>query len=362
MFRRTGVLLCFVFCLLTLSSLASAKAVQAAESDNIIDAVRVVAGKSYTVKAAEAATLEQGEMNHTCIVTPGQGNSVWFRYKSDRDITVTFDTNGTNLPYAAPNQAYTTDTVMSVFTLNNDTPPSEATFPALWTSGCNDDVAVGTRYSKLTVEMNSNLWYYIRVTPYKAGVPLPAGSTYKLNVRVENLVAYGSFQTNPVSFAANWTLSGQGASDDAMICDVNSACAFHFNSGAAGSSKLKQVIDSFGGLKFSPGDLLMLSATGHLEGTQQDFKMKLAVTYADGTTTRKKALVTTDATRLADTVTLSTVPMLIEKPIARIVVTLVNSAQDADSGINIDDVVLQPMTLSSEAPAALPLPPMGGAK
>lgn len=359
MFRRTGTLLCFVFCLLTISGLASAKAIQAPESNNLVDAMRIVAGKSYTVKAAETATLEQGEMNHTCVV-PGQGNSVWFRYKADRDITVTFDTNGSNLPYAAPYQAYSTDTVMSVYVLEDSTPPSEATFPALWSAGCNDDVITGTRYSKLTVEMNSNLWYYIRITPFKAGVLLPVDSTYKLNVRVENLVAYGNFQTNPVSFAANWTLSGPGASDDAMICDVNSACAFNFNSGAAGSSKLKQVIDSFGGLKLNPGDLLTLSATAYLEGTQQDFKMKLIVTYTDGTTERKNAKVS--ATRLADTVGLSTTPMLVDKPVARIVVMLVNSAQDAGSGINIDDVVLKPSKVSSQAPAALPLPLVGGTK
>ncbi len=92
----------------------------------------------------------------------------WGTEQADRDITVTFDTNDTFIPYGSPVEAHFEDTVMSVYRLTSGT-PDKANFSKLTELACNDQAYDWLDYSRVTVEVSAGQWYYIRVTPYLSG-------------------------------------------------------------------------------------------------------------------------------------------------------------------------------------------------
>ncbi len=352
--HRSALIVCLFAVLLLISSVASAakpQRVWASSTDNLQQAMTVTANKSYKITHADEATVQASEPQHDC--RAGSLPSVWFRYKADRQITVTFDTSGSHFGYPIASSSYNTDTVMSVYVMPHGN-PNAPEFSDLDDVSCSDDAPDGPRHSELTVEVTDNAWYFIRVTPYLLSTPISSEGSFRLNVTASNLLSDADFKIT--QFVTEWALTGMGAPDDVILCPGGIDCTLVFTHSALGSSTMKQVIDSFGGVKLPVGTSLVLSADMYIGSSEQNFTMKLKVVYTDGTSTTKTGKLS--QTRLSDSVVLDTKPLVLTKPVARIIVQLTDK-ETTPGKMEIDDMTLRAIASGSSAGAsalALPLP------
>jgi hypothetical protein len=332
--RRISLFVIVCASLLMISGIASAapKQVQAKDTDHIRQALTVKANLSYAVANAHMATVQTGEPMHSCRAVTHP--SVWFKYKATRDITVTFDTNDTHLPYAAPNEDYVEDTVMSVYALTAGT-PDKANFNKLAEVGCNDQAYDWLDYSRVTVEVSADQWYYIRVTPYLSG-PMPTGSVVRLNVGATDLIVNGHFENG----GTGWKLGGPGMSDDGLDCANLNDCSVYMEQSAFGNSKLTQTIDTLGGVKLNAGSTLFLAAHITNNGTLPDATLKLRVIYTDGTFAQTSEQVEWMGHDRSGTQWL-TPSLELTKPAARVIVQFIVKNNLSDAWFQIDEVQLE---------------------
>ena len=278
MTRRISLFVIVCASLLMLTGVASAKAkqIQTTDINNVKQALTVKANLSYTAVNANLATIQTGEPMHSC--RPGGLPSVWFKYKADRDIRVTFDTSDTLIPYGSPAEAHFEDTVMSVYALTSGT-PDKANFNKLAEVACNDQAYDWLDYSRVSLDVDAGQWYYIRVTPFLF-TPMPAGSSIQLNVAASDLIVNGNFEEG----GTGWTLKGAGKGDDGLDCSVANDCSVYMEQSMLGTSKLTQTIDTLGGVKLNAGSTLFLAAHITNDGSLPNATLKLQVVYTDGTT------------------------------------------------------------------------------
>lgn len=349
--RRISLFVIVCASLLMLTGIASAKdkQVQTTATDHLKQALTVKANKSFVATNAHLATLQSGEMEHSC--RPGDLPSVWFKYKADRNIRVTFDTKGTNMPYGAPNQASYQDTVMSIYALTAGT-PDKAKFQKLSEVACNDQAHEWLDYSHVSIEVNAGQWYYIRVTPYLF-TPMPAGSTIKLNVQATDLIVNGNFEQG----GTGWKLGGAGKADDGLDCSDPNDCSVFMRQSSLGKSKLTQSIDTLGGVKLNAGSTLFLAAHITTEGALPEGSLKLKVIYKDGTIAQDVEKV--DWTIMRAGTQWLTPSLELTKPVSRVIVQFIVKDNLSSAWFQIDEVQLEVLPKGAyipSAPALLPVP------
>lgn len=353
--RRISLFVIVCASLLMISGMASAKAklIQATNTDNIKQALTVKANLSYAVDNANLATVQSGEVMHSC--RSGDLPSVWFKYKADRDITVTFDTNNTFIPYGAPVEAHFEDTVMSVYALTAGS-PDKANFKKLTEVACNDQAYDWLDYSRVSLDVEAGQWYYIRVTPFLF-TPMPAGSSIMLNVGATELIVNGGFEEG----GTGWTLKGAGSADDGLDCADPLDCSVYIEQSALGASKLTQVINTLGGVKLNAGTTLFLAAHITNDGTLPAATLKLQVIYTDGTVAKATQSVEWMGNDRSGTQWL-TPSLELTKPAAKVVVQFIVKNNLSSGWFQIDDVQLEALPKGAlipppVAPAALlPVP------
>ena len=355
--RRISLFVIVFASLLMLTGIASAKAkqVQAKDVNNLKQALTVQANLSYMVANANLATAQTGEPSHSC--RPGALQSVWFKYKATRDITVTFDTNDTFIPYGSPVEAHFEDTVMSVYKLTSGT-PDNARFSRLAEVACNDQAYDWLDYSRVSVDVEAGQWYYIRVTPFLF-TPMPAGASIKLNVGATDLIANGDFEEG----GTGWTLKGIGKADDGLDCSIANDCSVYMEQSMLGTSKLTQTISSLGGVKLNAGSTLFLAAHITNDGALPAASLKLQVVYTDGTTAHATESVEWMGHDRSGTQWL-TPSLKLTKPAAKVIVQFTVKNNASSAWFQIDEVQLEVLpkgvlipAIATEAPAALlPVP------
>lgn len=334
MTRRISLFVIVCASLLMLTGIASAKdkQVQTTDTDHLKQALTVKANLSYVAANANLATIQTGEPMHSC--RPGDLPSVWFKYKADRDIKVTFDTNDTLIPYGAPAEASFEDTVMSVYALTSGT-PDRAKFEKLSEVACNDQAYDWLDYSRVSIDVAAGQWYYIRVTPFLFA-PMPAGSSIKLNVSATELIVNGDFEEG----GTGWTLKGAGKADDGLDCFEPLDCAVYMEQSALGTSKLTQTIDTLGGVKLNAGSTLFLAAHVTNDGTLPNATLKLQVIYKDGTTAQVTESVEWMGHDRSGTQWL-TPSLELTKPAAKVIVQFIVKNNLSSAWFLIDEVQLE---------------------
>jgi hypothetical protein len=243
---------------------------------------------------------------------------------------------------------------MSMYLLSSGT-PNAATFAKLSEPVCNDDFTPSVRYSSLTVQVSAGEWYYVRVTPYKT-LAVPAGSSYVLNVRVNNLVESGEFPVG--SIGRDWTLSGKGISDDSHDCTDPQNCMMRINHSALGPTKLMQVIDSLKGVAAPVGSTVYATADINSSGSNIKLKMILQVTYTDGTSEKVVDSYTPIQARDSRFDGLDAW-LTTDKPVAKILVRFIDKTKNT-GWVTIEDVRV--ITEKSNSPTRLALPLPAGPK
>lgn len=355
MTRRISLFVIVCASLLMLTGIAAAKdkQVQSTDIDHLKQALTVKANLSYVAANANLATVQTGEVNHSC--RPGDLPSVWFKYKADRDIKVTFDTNDTFIPYGSPVEAHFEDTVMSVYALTSGT-PDKAKFGRLSEVACNDQAYDWLDYSRVSVDVEAGQWYYIRVTPFLF-TPMPAGSSIKLNVQASELIVNGDFEEG----GTGWRLGGAGKADDGLDCADVFDCSVYMEQSALGNSKLTQVIDTLGGVKLTAGSTLFLAAHITNEGALPNAFLKLQVIYKDGTTAQVTEAVEWMGHDRSGTQWL-TPSLELTKPAAKVIVQFIVKNNLASAWFQIDEVQLEVLPEGELIPppvapaAVLPVP------
>jgi hypothetical protein len=318
--------------LLMIGGIASAKQVQTTATDNLKQALTVKANLSYVAANANLATVQTGEPVHSC--RSGNLPSVWFKYKADRNIRVTFDTNDTFIPYGSPAEAHFEDTVMSIYALTSGT-PDNASFAKLAAVACNDQAFDWLDYSRISLDVAAGQWYYIRVTPYLFA-PMPAGSSIKLNVSATDLIENGGFEEG----GTGWTLKGAGKADDGLDCADPFDCSVYMEQSALGTSKLTQTISTLGGVKLNAGSTLFLAAHITNNGVLPDATLKLQVVYTDGTMAQATEKVEWMGHDRSGTQWL-TPSLKLTKPAAKVIVQFIVKNNLSSAWFQIDEVQLE---------------------
>ena len=355
MTRRISLFVIVCSSLLMLTGIASAKdkQVQTTDTDHLKQALTVKANLSYVAANANLATIQTGEAMHSC--RPGDLPSVWFKYKADRDIKVTFDTNDTFIPYGSPTEAHFEDTVMSVYALTAGT-PDKAKFDKLAEVACNDQAYDWLDYSRISLDVEAGQWYYVRVTPFLF-TPMPAGSSIKLNVQATDLIVNGDFEEG----GTGWTLKGAGKGDDGLDCFDPLDCSVYMEQSVLGTSKLTQTIDTLGGVKLNAGSTLFLAAHITNDGALPNAALKLQVIYKDGTTAQVTESVEWMGHDRSGTQWL-TPSLELTKPAAKVIVQFIVKNNFASAWFQIDEVQLEVLPAGELIPppaasaALLPVP------
>ncbi len=354
MYRRISLFALLCACLLTISGMAFAAGtitVNAASINHVSDALKISAPRTYEVVEAENTDRSLADPATVCGRNVDQ--PVWFKFKADRAVTIVLSTEGSHLAYSNPYQSYSEDTVMALYAhLDPNSAPSHLTLAEV---ACNDDAVMTIEESsQIGFTAEPGMQYYVMVMPHLSAPDLLDGSSYRLNVRVINLMESGNFEDMGGQIAP-WKSSALGSGDDGLSC-AGADCNYRFQHGLLGASKLKQVIKRFAGLKLSPGVSLRLGVTMTFND-QPNASMKLKVIYADGTSEQ----VTTALTSANDSGTLvvNSTFLLLDKAVEKIIVQFIDSTGgygwlDIDN-VSLIAIVLPPVRDTLTAPV-LPLP------
>lgn len=364
MFRKSAIFACLCLCLLLLSGIASAKTLtlNAADIDNVTTAANVSLNRNYVVEDAHLASKTVGEPAHSC--TGATGPSVWFKVKVSVPVVAYMHTLGTQFSYSDANAAFANDTVMSLYSIDNGTPVS---YGALMPVSCNDNHAnqANSPQSSLAHHMEPGKTYFVQVSAFLTTQPF-SGSVIKLTMTALSLMQNISVMGDTLAPSLNqafdsWKLSGAGVADDFLNCVHNSMgdlCAFTMQNSALGASKLKQVIPVMKGVKFDVGSTLELSAKAYVTGAQ-NVKFKVTAVYTDGTTdTTSVTLLDSFPNGAPIEVPVVVDKLTIEKPLAKIVVTILNRETGAGT-LTVDNTRLLVIPAPDAAPFAaqvLPVP------
>lgn len=362
--RKSLIFACLCLCLLLISGIASAKTftLNAADIDDVTTAANASLNRSYIVEDAHLASKAAGEPAHSCALTTGP--SVWFKVKVNAPVVAYLNTVGSLFSYSDANAAFASDTVMSLYEIDNGTPVS---YGALTPVQCNDNHASNPSpiFSSLAHSLEPGKTYFVQVSAFLTTQPF-SGSIFKLNLAVLSvlqnpMVAGDTLAPSLKQSFQWWKLSGAGTADDALDCAANSwgdLCALTMQNSALGASKLKQVVPVMKGVKFDVGSQLEFSVLLRVTGAQ-DVKLKVTAVYTDGT--RDSATVTLLDTfpNGAPTEVLVVVDkLMIEKPLASMIVMIRNQETDAGT-LTIDSTKLMVLPAPGVAPLAaqvLPLP------
>lgn len=355
MYRHVSLLALMCACLLLVSGVASAGAtvsVNAADIDRPADALKIAAPRTYEVTAVENTTMSLSNPQTVCGRTVS--HPVWFKFKADRAVSVGLTTDGTHLAYSGANQSYHENTVMGLYAhLDPESAPSHLTLSQVY---CNDDaVATIEMSSQINFTAEPGMQYYVLVIPYLS-TAAQAGSTYRLNARVTNLVEFGGFE-DMADGIKPWKAGLLGSSDDQVICS-GADCDYRFQHGLLGASTLKQTIKSFGGLKLKNGVALMLSFTMSFSG-QPNASAKVKVVYTNGTSDSMTTAMT--SAQNSGTLQVTSGMLNLSGAVSKIVVRFTD-VSGGSGHLDIDNVWLMAIQAqpNREAALALPLPPVGG--
>jgi len=362
--RKTVIFACLCLCLLLVSGIASAKTMtlNAADIDDVTTAANASLNRLYIVEDAHLASKAAGEPAHSCAASTGP--SVWFKIKVNAPVVVYMHTGGSLFNYSDANAAFASDTVMSLYSVDNGTP---ASYDALTPVQCNDNHANNPSpiFSSLAHSLESSKTYYVQVSAFLTTQPF-SGSVIKLNVGglnlLQNMMVMGDTLAPSLKQSfQSWKLSGAGTADDFLNCVANSwgdLCALTMQNSALGVSKLKQVIPAVKGVKFDVGSQLEFSATVRVTGAQ-DVKLKVVAVYTDGT--RDSATVTlldTFSNGAPTEVQIVVDKLTIEKPLASMIVMIRNQETGAGT-LTIDSAKLMVIPSPNPVPFAaqvLPVP------
>ncbi|MBK8137776.1 MAG: hypothetical protein IPK52_18510 [Chloroflexi bacterium] len=266
--------------LLGLTSAAAAQAPRTVPpNDNLINAVDLVVGKSYSVSDIGAATNQSGEPAVSCGPNAIY-NSVWYTLYPEIGFSLYLSTDGTQLFDTVYNDI---DTVIAVFTGPG--------IGSLTEVACVDDQ--GSLFSEMFLDVTNTEIYKIAVGTYNDIDFLP-NSVLKFNTRLTYLpmdVANRGFED---SFGPPWKM--KNSTGDSRVCgDVNypaqfGLCAFKFTGDPNGTTaKLSQAIPMPAAFQFRKNGVFSLSwhhrvlDVPALSGT----KLVVTVNYTDGTPATK---------------------------------------------------------------------------